>query len=72
MKRIVTLRKSNSHKILMTILSWWRLNKTIVSTKMSILSKWICLPKIDKLVMFSTRGKILYRRALEKELKDTI
>lgn len=44
-------------------LSWWHLSKTIVSTKMSIHFKWICLP---------TREKILSPRDLERETKDTI
>lgn len=49
----------------MRSLSWWRRNKTIVSTKMSIHFKWICLPN-------QTREKILSPRDLERDNKDTI
>ena len=64
-KRTVTLRKWSSHKMSMRSLSWWRLSKTIVSTKMSIHFKWICLPN-------KTREKILSPRDLERDNKDTI
>ena len=58
----MTLRNRSSHKMSMKNLSWWRLSKTIVLTKITIHFKWICLP---------TREMILSPLESEREIKDT-